>query len=273
MRHVLLVICTALLTPIMAFSGMPGIFSIDVSQNVHESGQQVTKRPKKVLVFAPHPDDDVIGCGGSIAKHTKNGHEVSVVYMTSGDASGKMQNLNEIALKREEEALNSARVLGVKTLYFLRNPDGYLTNDFKSLSILIDLIRKEQPDIAYLPHHVDGHKDHIITHELVVKALRKASRSGFQLGQWHPWKVKITLCYEVWTPLQEVSYVEDISEFMEVKLQALRHHASQLRYTRYDNAVEGLNRYRGSMTRTGQYGEGFQVLKMSRDDLENLIQK
>jgi hypothetical protein len=76
----------------------------------------------------------------------------------------------------------------------------------------------------------------------------------------------------VWTPLQEVSYCEDISEFMELKLEALRHHVSQLSHVKYDSAVEGLNWYRGSMTQTGKYGEGFQVLKMSYQDLANIIQ-
>lgn len=153
----------------------------------------------------------------------------------------------------------------------MRNPDGYLLYNYQNLSVLIDLIRQEQPDIVYLPHHTDGHKDHIITHELVVEAVRRASWNTFQTGKWNPWRVKMVLCYEVWTPLQEVSYVEDISEFIDVKLQALRCHVSQINGKRYDNAVEGLNRYRASMTRTGQYAEGFQVLKMSHDDLENLI--
>jgi LmbE family N-acetylglucosaminyl deacetylase len=248
-------------------------FPIEKKESIDKEPSTVSsQRTKRVLVFAPHPDDDIIGCGGSIAKHKKNGHEVSVCYMTSGDSGGQLQSKEEVAQLREQEAVNAERILGVENLHFLRNPDGYLAYDAKNLIQLIELIRKEQPDIVYIPHRADAHKDHIATHELVVEAAKRAGWRNFHKCKWPSWKVTTILCYEVWTPLQEVSYCEDISEFMDLKLEALRHHASQLADMKYDSAVEGLNLFRGSMTRTGKYGEGFQVLKISFDDISTIVQ-
>jgi N-acetylglucosamine malate deacetylase 1 len=235
--------------------------------------QKVDVPDQKVFVFAPHPDDDILGCGGSIAKHIKNGHTVFIVYMTSGDAGSLKYSKEELTRIREQEATNAEHMLGVTNLHFLRNSDGWLSHDQKTVAQLIELIRKEQPDIVYVPHHADAHNDHIITHELVVEAITKAGWPCFQECKGDPWRVKTILCYEVWTPLQQVSYSEDISEFMELKLRALRQHVSQLNGHKYDNGVKGLNLYRGSMSKLGKYCESFQVLKMSDDDLTAIIQK
>lgn len=246
----------------------PNAKSVELRQQFCTTNKQPPVQHNKILVVAPHPDDDVIGCGGSIAKHKKNGSEVSIIYMTSGDA-GDLQT----SKIREREATSAESVLGVTNLHFLRNADGYLTYDQKNLIQLIDLIRQEQPDIVYIPHRADGHKDHIVTHELVVEAARRAGWRCYQGCKGNSWKVKTILCYEVWTPLQEVSYLEDISEFMELKLRALRQHTSQLTDHKYDYGVEGLNRFRGSMKKTGKYCEAFQVFKMSYENLASIIQK
>jgi N-acetylglucosamine malate deacetylase 1 len=74
--------------------------------------------------------------------------------------------------------------------------------------------------------------------------------------------VDALLCYEVGTPLQEISYVEDITAVMPVKIKALRQHRSQLRDIAYEEAVECLNRYRGITTGRGRYCECFQVLSV-----------
>jgi LmbE family N-acetylglucosaminyl deacetylase len=69
------------------------------------------------------------------------------------------------------------------------------------------------------------------------------------------------LAYEVWTPLSEFNYVEDISEFIDKKIAALKEHKSQIQQIRYDEAMEGLARYRGAMTGKGKYCEVFNIVK------------
>ncbi|MGE5389625.1 MAG: PIG-L deacetylase family protein [Deltaproteobacteria bacterium] len=216
---------------------------------------------RRIMVFAPHPDDDVLGCGGSIAKYAKQGHEVITVFMTSGEAGSLTCSCSELAVLRENEARQASEVLGVKETIFLGNPDGFLEYGRDNLVRIMDLLRSEKPHMVFLPHGLDGNEDHRVTHKLVLDACRRASGPWFQECPGTPWEVKTILAYEVWTPLQEVSYIEDITPHMEQKLAALRLHASQLEDIRYDEAIRGLNNYRGIMSGKGQFCECFQVLK------------
>jgi len=214
----------------------------------------------KILVFAPHPDDDLIGCGGSIAKHIKEGNKVTVVYVTSGDAGSLSYSKEELAQIREKEARSAAKILGVEDLIFLRNPDGYLEYTKENLIKIIEIIRDKKPDLIYIPHEKDAHNDHRITNKLVVESVARASGPWFQECKGEPWSVGTVLCYEVWTPLQQISYIEDITDFIELKIEALKQHKSQIKDIQYDEAVKGLNRYRGIMTGKGEYCECFQVI-------------
>ncbi|OGY22991.1 MAG: hypothetical protein A2172_03600 [Candidatus Woykebacteria bacterium RBG_13_40_15] len=90
-----------------------------------------------ILVFSPHPDDDLIGCGGSIAQHVKEGNKVSVVYMTSGESGSLKYSKDALAKIREKEARNALGVFGIRDLAFLRNPDGYLEYKRENLIKLI----------------------------------------------------------------------------------------------------------------------------------------
>ncbi len=218
---------------------------------------------KRVLVFAAHPDDDVIGCGGSLAKHVKLGNQVSVCYMTSGEA-GSLEHAKE-ALKRirKEEAKKAAEVLGFTDLTFLGNRDGYLEYNEASLTQLVELIRNKQPHVVYVHHPLDGHEDHKVTFRLVSEAIGRAGAPVFQEYKGTPWSVETVLAYEVWTPLSEFNYVEDISEFVSIKIAALRKHESQIKTIRYDEAAEGLARFRGVMTGKGKHCEVFAVGKVT----------
>ena len=122
-----------------------------------------------VLVFAPHPDDEVIGCGGSLIHHVKHGDNVTLAYITSGDAGDLQIDKNTLAKIREKEAHAAASILGVHSLEFLHLPDGYVEYNNKTLKIITDLIRKLQPDIVYMPHRHDSHSDHVKTHEIVYQ--------------------------------------------------------------------------------------------------------
>lgn len=219
---------------------------------------------KRVLVFSPHPDDDLIGCGGSIAKHIKQENQVTIVYMTSGDAGSLKYSKEELTKIREEETEEAAKIFGLNDLIFLRNPDGYVEYNKDNLVKIISVIREKKPNLIYIPHENDSHKDHAKTHELVTEAIDRASGPWFQECKGKPWSVETVLCYEVWTPLQEVSYVENITDFIELKIKALEQHKSQIQDIRYDEAVKGLNKYRGVMTGKGKYCECFQVIKTNK---------
>ncbi len=216
---------------------------------------------KKLMIFAPHPDDDIIGCGGTIAKNTAEGNTVSVVYISSGEAGSLNDSPGELAVIREEEARRAAALLGVNDLFFLRRQDGYIAFEQEAIEKLIRLIRAEKPDTIYLPHAQESVRDHQISHQLVIEACNRAAGPWFQHCGPEPWSVSTILAYEVWTPLQTINQTEDISDFMDVKIAALREHRSQIAGIAYDEGIQGLNRYRGAMTGRGQYCECFQIIK------------
>ena len=187
--------------------------------------------PKKVLIFAPHPDDEVLGCGGSLLKKISTGCEVAVIYMTSGEGTAP-------ASVRGKEALASCQFLGVKTRLFLREPDGFLTLTPHVVEAVTAILDEESPHIVYVPHQKEKNRDHTATHTIAHHCLVQC-------------KPEIVLAYEVWTPLVP-NRVVDISKVAAVKEEAIRKHASQMHNVDYAEPTLGLNRFRSMSIASGR---------------------
>lgn len=216
------------------------------------------RRARRIMVLAPHPDDEVLGCGGSLAWHTHQGAEVTVIYMTSGEAGGG--NISDQALvrkTREQEASSGAAILGINNLYYLRFKDGSLEYNSANIKQLATLIRQLQPDIIYAPHATDTHPDHRCCHALTVSAIARASDRGKWPYGGQTWEPQLMLGYEILNPLPVYDHVQDITQFMGLKIKALECHRSQLQATPYDEAIVGLNRYRGITSTAGSFCECF----------------
>jgi N-acetylglucosamine malate deacetylase 1 len=199
-----------------------------------------------VLVIAPHPDDEAIGCGGTLASHAARGDRVAVAFLTSGELGLKQLSPEQAWRIREEEAREAAKVLGIAAMTFLRCPDWFLGEHVNAASsALRSILQAERPQLIYVPHALEWHPDHKAAWSVVASAL-----DGFDLAP----EIR---AYEVWTPLVEYDHVEDISAFMEQKLAAIRCYTSQLGELHYDRAIEGLNRYRGEITARRPYAEVF----------------
>jgi LmbE family N-acetylglucosaminyl deacetylase len=148
---------------------------------------------------------------------------------------------------REREAEAASGVLGLARLDFLRCPDWFLgDNVAEAAERLGPVVQEEQPEIIYLPHASEWHPDHRAALPIVLEALRGSALADPQLRT-----------YEIWTPLAQWEYVEDISPVMKRKIQAVRCYRSQLRAFRYDRAVRGLNAYRGALAARCPYAEVF----------------
>ena len=201
-----------------------------------------------ILVIAPHPDDESIGCGGTICLHTDRGDHVAAVFLTSGEfALGDLPREKAWAI-REAEAEESASILGITSVTFLRRPDHYLGDGIEEAATELRLLlERQQPQLIYLPHAYEGHSDHRACQPIVQAALSSTLIPPPAL-----------LGYEVWTPLSEYDRAENISQTMTRKLQAVCAHRSQTKQVRYDRAVSALNEYRGTMTQVGRYAEVFQ---------------
>lgn len=206
-----------------------------------------------VLVVAPHPDDESISCGGTICLHTQRGDRVAIAFLTSGEGGGEaLRRLPpEQAWRiREGEAEAAAEVLGVEELAFLRHPDWFLGKEVeKAAASLGPILRREAPQIIYLPHAGEWHPDHQAALPIVLMALRANAIPAPTL-----------LTYEFWTPLVQYDHKEDITSVMASKMQAIRCHRSQLKLFRYDRAAHGLNQYR-SVLHHCRYVEVFQSYK------------
>jgi N-acetylglucosamine malate deacetylase 1 len=201
-----------------------------------------------VLVISPHPDDESIGCGGTLRKHVLKGDAVHVIFLTSGEAGGHGRPVEETRRLREREAENAADTLGLTTIEFWRQPDKRVRAARGLSERLRRTLNRLGPAIVYVTHEREMHPDH-------RAAARIVDGTMSQLGDARP----LVLMYEVWTPLQAIDHVEDISEVMADKLAAVRAYRTQCDALRFDDAVEGLNRYRGEMHSWpgGPYAEVF----------------
>jgi LmbE family N-acetylglucosaminyl deacetylase len=210
----------------------------------------VVPRPAgtRVAVLAPHPDDEVLGCGGTIQKHVAAGERVTVLMMTSGErtASFAGRSTDDSRSQREAEAIAACGVLGADVV-FLRMPDGGVGDE--AGPTLDDALRSVGADLVYAPNPVDAHRDHVATTRLLGGAVERSP------------EVERIALYEVWTPVYPNALV-DIGHQLESKLAALDEYVSATEVVDYRHTIRGLNAYRAGHGLHGRgYAEAFCVLE------------
>jgi len=216
---------------------------------------------RHVMVLAPHMDDEVLGCGGTLRRHVLSGAPVTVVYMTDGcrgDPDLYLQNLpkavvadRELALasKRKDEAARAAEIIGIQELIFLDNPDGQLEASPEVVARLRKILEEIRPTVVYLPTILDAHRDHWATNQVFYTA----TRDLFFSKDWRP----TYRGYEVWSPLLP-NRIVDISDVIEIKERAVKQFESQNSHTDFVRAVLALNAYRSLYYSQGRgYAEAF----------------
>jgi len=204
-----------------------------------------------VLVIAAHPDDEVLGCGGTIAKHIKNKDIVNCLIMAEGITS---RDIKDKEKKRGLEDLREAifkahKVLGTTTIQLENLPDNQM--DLKSRLVIVKIIEKYlnkyKPEIVYTHFDGDLNIDHQITSQAVITACRPLITT-----------VKSILFFEVpssteWQCSQNKSgfnpnWFEDINATLSLKMEALKYYNSELRSWPHPRSLEGvehLARWRG----------------------------
>ena len=202
----------------------------------------------KILVVAPHPDDEVLGVGGTIAKRCRGGDQVYVCIVTKGQQP--MFSEESVAQVRAE-AVAAHQMLGVAETIFLDLP-AVLLDTIPQAEVnakIGELVMRILPDEIYIPHHGDMHKDHLIVAEACMVALRPKYRH----------KVSKIYAYET---LSETGWhipnaanqfiptvYEDITNTLQDKLSAMlifKSQVSQFPDARSVGALEALAKYRGS---------------------------
>jgi len=214
----------------------------------------------RILVVAPHPDDEVYGCGGTIAKYSRRGHQVHVLIVTKGD---DLFDSREIARGRKE-AGKAHKLLGVKETHFAELPAAKLDSvpQHQINDILGGFFKKLKPELLFLPFPGDINRDHQLVHACAMVAARPISIS-----------ISAIYCYEAlsstnWNspglvPAFRPNVFVDISETIELKLKAVRIYASQLRkypHERSPESVRALSQYRGGFANL-PFAEAFMCIR------------
>jgi LmbE family N-acetylglucosaminyl deacetylase len=208
---------------------------------------------KKVLAIAVHPDDETLGCGGTLLKHKSEGDSIGCIFVTSGNAQQK----NLLTRIAAEYSFNVTE--------FMDKEENTL--DDLSLNELIPAFSKlfntYQPSVLYIPNRTDTHSDHRRVFD-AISACIKSFR--------YPFIKKVMMCEvisetDLSPSLIENSFIPnvfvDISEFRDQKLKILEVYSHEILddpHTRSWSAIEALERYRGSQVSI-QYAEAFMLIK------------
>lgn len=178
-----------------------------------------------ILVFAAHPDDAELGCSGTILKHIAAGKKVGIVDLTRGELGTRGTTET-----RYNEALQSAKILGLHVRENLNMKDGFFKNDEPHQIKIIEMIRKYRPDIVLSNALHDRHPDHGRASNLVYEA---AFLSGL---------IKVTTQYkgfeqEAWRPGILLQYIQDryikpdilidVTDFWDKKIESIHAFTSQ----------------------------------------------
>ena len=233
----------------------------------HSSKKEIGKT---ILVVAAHPDDEVLGCGGSIAKWTASGNIVHILIMAEGATS--RSSIRDREVKSEELSLleksaNSAgKILGVASVKLLDFPDNRMdsVDRLDIIKAIEEEIKRLKPHTVVTHHCGDVNIDHRITHEAVVTACRP------QPGH----SVRLLLAFEVmssteWQPpgsnfVFQPNWFEDVVKTFDFKIKALDCYQSEMRewpHPRSLNNIKNLAQYRGSMVGC-EFAEGFMLLRI-----------
>ena len=193
---------------------------------------------KTIMVFSPHPDDETLGMGGTIAKRAKKGNKIIIIIMTDGrhafstlgiNRNPTPEELKEIRKKEEKRALEK---LGVQeeNLFFLDFEDGTLEdNESFAEEKILNLFAKNIPSEVYFTHEKDEHIDHRATNRIVRNALKKSgiepkkyqySIRLIRSGNGHKIDVLVNL-------LQRKMFYANISKVLNLKKAAISEFKSQ----------------------------------------------
>ena len=156
---------------------------------------------RSTVVFAPHQDDETLGCGGTIILKRQAGTPVTIVFMTDGSTSHRrFMATPELRRVRRQEALDAAELLGVTSdhLHFLDFPDGQLSGSHAAaVSNVCELLGRLQPDEVFVPYRADGTADHEATYRVVAESIHHLGLEPriyeYPVWLWNQWP---------WVPLK-----------------------------------------------------------------------
>ena len=207
---------------------------------------------KKILIIVSHPDDEILGCGGSIAKFINEGHNVKV-YFTHEGSSARYKTLNNIdiekqILSRQKMALKASKYLNYQIIEFGKNInlDNRNYNALYNVKKIIKIFGDYKPDIVYTHHPDDLNEDHRYTSKTVITACRPNSKFNIcdiyfmEIPSSTEWSLKNSFKPNVFL---------SIDKFYKKKIKALNFYKDEMRkapHPRSKKNIEALSIFRGS---------------------------
>jgi N-acetylglucosamine malate deacetylase 1 len=201
---------------------------------------------ERVIVFAPHPDDETLGMGGSLRILSDLGKKIKVVVLTRGEkAEPDATKQDRHAEMRQKEALKAFKILGLTDYEFLGFPDREIFSNMDAVAKAMKTIVDDfNPDVLYSPSIVEIHPDH-----------RAAAELSLSLCKDNP-HIEC-LFYEITVPVRP-SLLVDVTKVFKYKKKAVKCYKSQLRITDYLRLAEALNIYRSFTLGKGvKFAEAF----------------
>lgn len=193
---------------------------------------------QSVLVVAAHPDDEVIGVGGTVARHAAEGDAVYVAVLTEGCSAQYPEDAERMAALKKEQTLRAAEMLGVSEVFTGDFPEMRLDAlpVFEVTRFLEGVVRKVRPGVVYTHHFAELNRDHRTAYEATTVAVRPYALPSFER----------LLCYQVDTlehwghgPAQYNVY-SDVSETLEAKLRAMAVYETEVREHPHPRSLEAL---------------------------------
>ncbi|GCC53128.1 bacillithiol biosynthesis deacetylase BshB1 [Chryseotalea sanaruensis] len=179
-----------------------------------------------ILVIAAHPDDAELGCGGTIAKHTKSGLSVGILDLTRGELGTR-----GTAQTREQEAKDASAILGIQVRENLSLADGFFQNDKVSQLAVVQKIRQYQPDIILANAIRDRHPDHGKGADLAADAcflagLAKIETKDAAGNLQKAWRPKNVYHY-IQSQYIQPDFIIDVTEVWDTKMASIKAYKTQ----------------------------------------------
>ena len=220
----------------------------------------------KNLIIVAHPDDEVLGMGGTIKKLTKNGDDVKIVIMATGISSRRstnyknstqyeidnqtMKKINEQILKLRKDAKNASEILGVRDIQFENFPDNEMdtVSNLQITKKIEEIIQSYKPNVVYTHSQFDINVDHRALYFSTITATRPKKNQN----------VKEVMCFEVPSSTEwyfpstfSPNVFVDISEEIQFKLKALKAYKNELQefpHPRSPEAISAIGKRWGSIS-------------------------
>lgn len=211
---------------------------------IKKSKNQFQKCPKnhndKILVLAPHPDDESIGCGGLLIKYAS---QCDVICLTDGRYGNPEWSEEKTIEVRKNEFQKAMDASGVNFYKMLGIKDCNLSNYFNKFKEIKKNLSTY--DYIFMPHPEDNHPDH----KAVYKLFKKLKLRNL--------KAQIVF-YEIWSPLSNPTVYIDISDIKDKKKELIKIYQSQIAHIDYSSRILALNSYRGILHNV-EYEEAYQI--------------